>query len=309
MAAALGLVGALHRRALQRPARPALPGRSEHFPCKEEVADYLQAYAEYFELPVCLNDPATSLERVDGRYRVQTPSQTYEAEHVVVSTGAYQRPHVPSIAERLDDEVLQLHSADYRNAAQLADGEVLVVGSANSGAQIAQDLGDTHRVHLARGRRLPRLPRRILGQSLHWWGERVGLIQAPLDSWRGRTQRGDLLVGTSLRQLARRHGVELLPRAVSAGGRTVAFADGRSLDVQTIVWATGFRPDYSWIEVPVFDERGAPRHRRGVSNSPGLYFLGMHLQYSRGSSLIGWVRHDAEFIVDAVARAAARSRR
>ena len=79
--------------------------------------------------------------------------------------------------------------------------------------------------------------------------------------------------------------------------------------MQTIVWATGFRPDYSWIEVPVFDERGAPRHRRGVSNSPGLYFLGMHLQYSRGSSLIGWVRHDAEFIVDAVARAAARSRR
>jgi len=126
------------------------PGDPEHFPGKEEVADYLQAYAEYFELPVCLNNPATSLERVDGRYRVQTPSQTYEAEHVVVSTGAYQRPHVPSIAERLDDEVLQLHSADYRNPAQLADGEVLVVGSANSGAQIAEDLAATHRVRLAR---------------------------------------------------------------------------------------------------------------------------------------------------------------
>jgi putative flavoprotein involved in K+ transport len=219
---------------------------------------------------------------------------------VIVSTGAYQRPHVPAIADHLDGAVLQLHSRDYRNPAQIAAREVLVVGSANSGAQIAEDLSSAHRVHLARGKRLRRFPRRILGNSLHWWSERLDLIQAPLDSLRGRTQMGDLLIGTSLRQLAHRHGVELLPRAASAEGRTIRFADGRSLDVETVIWATGFRADYSWIEVPVFDERGSPRHRRGVTDSPGLYFLGMHLQYSRGSSLVGWVRHDAEFIVDRV---------
>jgi len=176
------------------------------------------------------------------------------------------------------------------------------VGAANSGSQIAQDLAATHRVHLARGARIPRFPRRILGQSLHWWGDHLGLIAAPLDSWRGRTQRGDLLIGTSHRQLARRYGVKLRPRAIDAGDRTLRFADGSTVAVDAVVWATGFRSDYSWIHVPVLDARGLPEHRRGVTDAPGLYFLGMHDQYSRGSSLIGWVTHDAAYLVDRIAR-------
>jgi putative flavoprotein involved in K+ transport len=226
-----------------------------------------------------------------------------------VATGAYQQPFVPGLASKLSDDVVQLHSAAYRNPQQLATDQVLVVGSANSGAQIAEDLAASHRVHLSRGQRLPWLPRRLLGKSLHWWGDHLGLLTAPLEgSWRGRTQRGDLLIGTSLGQLARRHGVRLLGRTVDAQGRTVRFADGRALQAEAIVWATGFRSDYSWIRVPdAVDERGTPVHRRGVTPAPGLYFLGMHNQYSRGSSLIGFVQHDAWFIVDQVCqRLAAR---
>jgi putative flavoprotein involved in K+ transport len=286
------------------------PGDPEHFPGKDEVADYLEGYAHTFQLPVKLTTRVRSLHRVDGGYRVDTNAGAYEGGQVIVATGAYQQPVVPRLAENLSDDVVQLHSAAYRNPQQLASDQVLVVGAANSGAGIAADLAGSQRVHLSRGQRLPWLPRRLLGKSLHWWGDHLGLLTAPLEgSWRGRTQRGDLLIGTSLRQLARRRGVRLVGRTIDAQGRTVRFADGRALEVEAVVWATGYRPDYAWIGVPVLDERGTPVHRRGVTGAPGLYFLGMHNQYSRGSSLIGFVRHDAAFIVDQVCqRLAARPR-
>jgi putative flavoprotein involved in K+ transport len=208
---------------------------------------------------------------------------------------------VPAIAEKLS--VTHLHSAEYRNPGRIPDGDVLVVGAANSGAGIAEDLAASHCVYLSRGTRLPSLPRRLFGKSLHWWGDHLGLIGASLDSWRGRTQRGDLLVGQSLRRLARRHGVEIVGRTVDAEGRTVRFEGGRAIEVDAVIWATGFRPDYSWIRLPVLDEQGMPRHRRGVTDSLRLYFLGMKNQYSRGSSLIYWVKDDAQYIVDRVRKA------
>ncbi|MDA8319002.1 MAG: NAD(P)/FAD-dependent oxidoreductase [Actinomycetota bacterium] len=282
-------------------------GRPWHYPGKDEVADYLQAYAARFALPVRHRTRVTSLEPAAGGYRLHTSEGTYEAAQVIVATGAYQRPFIPPIAGALSPGVTQLHSSAYRIPGQMPGPDVLVVGAANSGAQIAADLSHTHRVWLSQGARIPRLPRRILGIPLHAWGDRLGLVAAPLGTWRGRTQRGDLLVGTSLRQLARRHHVSLLGRAVSADGRTVRFAGGQQVEVSAVMWATGYQPDYSWIHVPVFGPDGHPRHQRGTTSAPGLYFLGMHNQYSRGSSLIHWVRHDAAYIVGRARAAAANS--
>jgi putative flavoprotein involved in K+ transport len=276
------------------------PGHPEHYPGKDEVADYLEQYAQTHELPIRSDSRVSSLESADGGYRLSTQSGTYEAARVIVATGAYQRPYIPPISEQLSDEITQLHSAEYRNPNQLSARDVLVVGAANSGAQIAEDLASTHHVHLSQGARIPRLPRRVLGKSVHWYGDHLGLIAASLDSWRGRTQRGDTLIGTSLRALKRHHGVELVDRTVDAHEHTVRLKNGRELDVQTVVWATGYRPDYSWIHVPVLDERGAPIHRRGMTDAPGLYFVGMKNQYSRGSSLLHWVRDDAAHIVQQV---------
>jgi putative flavoprotein involved in K+ transport len=283
-------------------ALPGLPfpGDPEHFPGKDAVADYLENYARAHELPVRNDSRVTSLERTEDGYSATTGSGEYQAAQVIVSAGAYQQPRVPPLSGKLGSGVTQMHSASYRNPGQLPGREVLVVGAANSGAQIAEDLAATHRVHLSQGARIPRMPRRLLGQSVHFYGDHLGLIAAPLDSWRGRTQRGDLLIGTSLRQLSRRHGVDLHGRTAAARERTVSFEDGTELEVETVIWATGFRPDYSWIRAPVLDPQGAPVHRRGVTSSPGLFFLGMKNQYSRGSSLIGWVRHDAAFIVEQV---------
>jgi putative flavoprotein involved in K+ transport len=281
------------------------PGDPKRFPGKDEVADYLESYADTFDLPVRLHTAATALARWNGGYRVEaSDGSAFEADHVIVATGAYQRPLVPSLASNLDASVAQLHSADYRNPDQLPAGDVLVVGGANSGVQIAQELSRTRRVRLAVGTKPPHLPRRILGKGLHWWGDHLGIITAPIGRFREPKRSGDLLIGTSHRQLARRHGIELLGRAVGADGRSIKCAGGRSVDVDAVVWATGFRPDYAWIEPPVFDEHGQPVHRRGVTSSPGLYFLGMHLQHSLGSSLLGFVSNDAKFIVDRIGTSA-----
>ena len=284
----------------------AFPGDPGHYPGKDEVADYMQDYARAFALPVRHRSRVTALQAAAGGYRLATGSGTYQARQVIVATGAYQQPWIPPFAAGLGPAVFQVHAAAYRNPGQIPGDEVLVVGAANSGAQIAAELAATHRVWLSRGAPIARLPRKIAGIPIHAVGDRLGLIPAPLDTWRGRTQRGDLLVGPSLRQLARRHHIELAARATAADGQTVRFADGRQLRVSAVIWATGYRPGYSWIHLPVLDSRGLPRHQRGVTSHPGLYFLGMHNQYSRGSSLIHWVRHDAEYIADqARARAAA----
>ncbi len=276
------------------------PGDPRHYPGKDEAADYMAGYARAFALPIRYGTRVTALDRAAGGYRLDTDSGTYEAAQVIVATGAYQVPWTPPLAAKLSGEVTQLHSAAYGNPGQVPGDEVLVVGAANSGAQIAADLAGTHRVWLSGGAPIRRLPRRILGIPIHSLGDHLGLIPAPFDTWRGRTQRGDLLVGASLRQLARRHGIQLLGRATGAAGRTIRFASGHELDVDTVVWATGYRPEYSWIRPPALGPDGLPRHQRGVTESPGLYFLGMHNQYSRGSSLIYWVRHDAAYIVDQV---------
>jgi putative flavoprotein involved in K+ transport len=278
------------------------PGDQERFAGKDDVADYLASYAQTLELPVRLRTRATTLSLASGGYRVCVEDgATFEADQVIVTTGAYQRPYVPPLSTQLDPAITQLHSADYRNPSQLPGGDALVVGGANSGVQIAQELSATRRVSLAIGTKPLRLPRRILGRSLHWWGAHLGIITAPIARVRRPKRSGDLLIGTSYKQLAHDHGVQLVGRAVEAAGRTIRCADGTSVEPELVVWATGFTSDYSWIDVPVLDDEGSPAHRRGVTDSPGVYFLGMHLQWSLGSALIGFVRHDAKFIVERVA--------
>jgi putative flavoprotein involved in K+ transport len=275
-----------------------VPGDQERFPGKDEIADYLETYARAFDLPIQLETHVASLKPAAAGYLLDTDKGSITATNAIVATGAYQRPHIPPLSRQLDPGVLQVHSAEYRNPSQLDQGRnAVVVGASNSGAQIALDLAATHSVALAQGTPLRRVPPRILGRSLHWWGDHLGLIGAPLDSWRGRTQRGDLLVGPSLRTLARRDGIRLVGRATAAAGRAMTFEGGSTVDADAVVWATGFRSDYSWIDAPVFDEGGVPVHRRGVTELAGLYFLGMPGQYSRGSSLISWVKDDAKFIV------------
>ena len=218
------------------------------------------------------------------------------ADQVVVATGPFQVPNMPALAGGLSDEVFQTHSTGYRRPADIPEGRVLVVGGGNTGFQIAKELAASREVHLAIGSRQKPLPQRLLGRDLFWWLTKLGLLSKTVESRLGQRLRSrDTLIGSSPREV-KRHGVQVRPRAVRAEGRTIGFADGSELEVDAVIWATGYRPDHSWIELPVTDDDGRLRHRRGVTEVPGLYFLGLSWQHTRGSALLGFVADDAAFI-------------
>jgi putative flavoprotein involved in K+ transport len=273
------------------------PGDPDRYPTRDEVADYLTEYARHFDLPVELNSRVESIRAANGTYLVDLGDRTYQADQVVIATGPFQTPFVPGISSGLGAEVEQLHSTGYRSPQSLPEGRVVVVGGGNTGYQIAEELSASHETHLSIGSRQMPLPQRILGRDLFWYLDATGLIRKPKSSRIGKRmqQREDTLIGSRPRAL-RRHGVQLHGRAVDAAGSTVRFSDATKLDVRSVIWATGFRLDHSWIDVPVFDADGRVAHERGVTRSPGLYFLGLLWQHTRGSALLGWVKDDAEYI-------------
>jgi putative flavoprotein involved in K+ transport len=210
-------------------------------------------------------------------------------------------PFTPAITRDLGADVVQLHSSDYRSPGALPAGTVAVVGGGNTGFQIAAELAQSREVHLAVGARQAPLPQRILGRDLFRYAEATGLMRKTTTSRIGRRmQANDTLIGSSPRA-ARKQGIHMRPRATGADGSTLTFADGSDLAVEAVVWATGFRPDHSLLEVAVFDDAGRVVHERGVTEVPGLYLLGMLWQHTRGSALLGWVKDDAEFIAQRIA--------
>jgi putative flavoprotein involved in K+ transport len=280
----------------------AFPGEPDRYPTRDEVADYLTDYARHFDLPVEMKSRVNAVRRVDHGYVAELDDRTYTAEQVVVATGPFQLPFVPPIAEQLGEGVVQMHSTAYRSPESVPEGRVLVVGGGNTGFQIAEELSASREVHLSIGSRQTPLPQRILGRDLFWYLEGTGLIRKTTESRIGRRMSGrDTLIGSTPRRLRRRHGVELHDRAVAATGSSVRFADDSQLAVDAVIWATGFRTDHSWIDVPVFDEADRLVHERGVTASPGLYFVGLTWQHTRGSALLGWVKDDATYIAEKVA--------
>ena len=278
----------------------ALEGDPDGYPSRDEVIAYLERYAAAFELPIELESAVRSLDANGGRFVVGLDDRQIEADQVVVATGPFQVPRVPALAGGLAPELFQAHSTAYRRPSDVPEGTVLVVGGGNTGFQIAAELAVTHRVHLAVGSRQTPLPQTFLGRDLFWWLTKTRLLDKTVESRLGRRLRDrDTLIGSSPRQL-KRHGVELKPRAVAASDRTVGFADGSDLEVDAVIWATGYRPDHSWIKLPFTDPSDRVRHRRGVTAVPGLYFLGLSWQHTRGSALLGWIKDDAEFIAEQI---------
>jgi putative flavoprotein involved in K+ transport len=282
------------------PGRP-FPGDPNTYPGRDEVAAYLTDYASHFELPVELGSQVQSVRAGDSGYLVEVDGRAYAADQVVVATGPFQTPRVPAFADGLAPNVVQTHSEGYRNPDGIPEGRVLIVGGGNTGFQIAEELSRSREVHLSVGSRQTPLPQRILGRDLFWYLDATGVIRKSADTRIGRRLAGrDTLIGSSPRALKRRYGVELHPRAAGAEGSTVIFSDGTKLDASAVIWATGYTADYSWIDAPVFDANGRPVHRRGVTESPGLYFLGLSWQHTRGSALLGWVKDDAEHLAQQI---------
>jgi putative flavoprotein involved in K+ transport len=287
----------------QYDALPGLPfpGPPDTYPGKDAVAGYLRAYAAAFDLPVRLNARVTSLSQTAEGFEARTGDGVFRAREVVVAAGPFQVPFVPSAAQRLDGSVTQLHSAGYRNPPALPSGPVLVVGGGNSGFQIAEELAAAGRpVDLSIGAKLPVLPQRFAGRDLFWWLTRLGLMRVSLESRLGRRMSSrEFIIGGSRRRL-QAAGVRFRPAVADADGRTVPFADGTTLDAGVVIWATGYRPDYSWIHIPGLARDRQVTHRRGVTEVPGLYFVGLSWQHTRGSALLGFVHDDAAHLTSRI---------
>jgi putative flavoprotein involved in K+ transport len=272
------------------------PGDGDRYPDRDDVVAYLTDYARRFQLPVELDSRVRSVRAHDGGFLVELADRTYAAEQVVVATGPFQVPFTPPMSEGLSADVRQLHSCSYRSPAGLPTGTVLVVGGGNTGFQIAAELAAVREVHLAVGARQTPLPQRILGRDVFRYLQATGLMNKTLTSRLGqRLKDRETLIGSSPRA-ARKQGIRIRARATAADGATVTFADGSHLRVDAVVWATGFRLDHSLVELPVFDQDGRIRHERGVTEVPGLYFLGLPWQHTRGSALLGWIKDDAEYL-------------
>ena len=276
------------------------PAPANHLPGKDEVAGYLHAYAAAFSMPVALDEPVRALTQ-NGPFDfvAQTDYARYRARHVVIATGPYQAPVIPALASTISPRITQLHTSAYRNPAQIADGPVLVVGAGASGVQIATELSATHAVTLATGKGPVSLPPRIGWHSVFHWLERIGAFNVSVDSYIGRrASRREVVIGVSARAAARRHGIRLTSRVIAVEHGLPCTADGDRLDVRSIIWATGFRPRYPWLRVAVLDHAGHPVHHRGISTVPGISFLGLPWQHTRGSALLGRVSRDAEYLAE-----------
>ena len=280
------------------------PAPADHLPDKDEVADYLERYAERFELPVRLGTRVRTLGHDGDRFVIAADGRRFEADRVVVATGPFQRPKVPALAARLDRSIRQIHSVDYRNPFALPDGPALVVGVGNSGAQIAMELARFRPVWLA-GRETGALPRTVLGRDIYDWIwpllRRLTTETRAGRALRERTRRGDPLIGIPRRALCAGNVTRIGRVTDVRGGLPVC--DGRTVEPAVVVWCTGFDPDYGWIDLPVTDDAGALRQHRGVAaDVPGLYFVGQRFQHTQTSALLGGVGADAAYVAEQVVR-------
>ena len=295
------------------------PGASDQFPTKDEMGDYHERYAARFHLPVRTGTRAERVTRVGDRYVVNADGARLEAPHVVIAMSSYQRPRIPDFAHALDPAITQLHSMEYRCPARLPNGDVLIVGAGNSGAEIAIDL-------VGRGRRVwlsGRIPGQVPFNVRQKWVRNLILPVLfrlifhrllSLDTPMGRrarpafVSRGTPLIRTRARDLAAA-GVKRVGRTTGVRDGKPLLADGTVLDVASIVWCTGFRPDPDWLKLPVFDEHGEPVQVRGVvTGEPGLYFVGPHFLYAVSSAMIHGVSRDARRVAEVIeARVGARA--
>lgn len=329
---------------------------------RDEVVAYFEAYVERFKMPIRYGVQVTSVEPSETGYLLSTNDGDFKAANVVIATGMFQEPKVPAISADLPEEIQQHHSSAYRNPESLTSGAVLVVGSGQSGCQIAEELyKQRRRVYLSVGS-AGRLPRRYRGKDITWWSEKTGFADRTVDqlpSPRAKFQGNPHATGKdgghtiNLHKFAR-DGVVLLGHIRSVKGREIGLVedlkenlakadkqeadfvkeidsyiekngldvpeerlpelrdgyeaevitelDLKSAGINTVIWATGYKFDFSMVKLPILDEDGYPVQKRGVSEYPGLYFIGLPFLHTIKSGLLAGVGDDAAHVVSAIAR-------
>ncbi len=290
------------------------PSDPNHFPTKDEMADYLEKYAAHFNLPVRLGVKVTGLSKEGDRFCVSADGEEFAAANVVVAMSNFQIPKIPEFAKKLNPDITQIHSFDYRRPSQLQDGDVLVVGAGNSGAEVALEAArNGHKVWLA-GRDTGHIPFNIEGLAakvilarlvIRVLFHRILTTGTPI----GKKARPKIVsIGGPLIRIKPKQfkdaGIIRTPKVRDAEGGLPVLEDGQKLNVKNVVWCTGFYPAFSWIDIPVFKNMEPMQQRGIVPREPGLYFTGLHFLYSLSSAMVHGTERDAKYVVKDISRRA-----
>jgi putative flavoprotein involved in K+ transport len=278
-----------------------------YFPSKDEVADYLERYANHFHLPLRSGLHVDKLTYNSNGFHIVTKKGNFLTQNVIIATGPYQNPHIPAFCKDLNPAIQQIHSSLYRNPAQISSQNILIVGAGNSGAEIGLELARAGKHVWLAGREVGHIPAdkigKLFGGNLYWWFvSKILNVKTPI----GRKMQpkilthGTPLIGTN-HTILKMAKIEFTPRVAGTKEGKPMLEDGRILPADVIIWATGYHPAYQWINLPIFDELGYPRHERGVvKDVPGLFFVGLPFQTALSSAFLGGVGVDAEYIVNQI---------
>ncbi|OOR22114.1 flavin-containing monooxygenase [Bacillus cereus] len=281
----------------------ALIGEKNGFPYKDEIANYLEGYATYFKLPVQLQTEVLKIKKEKDIFELHTSKEILQSKKIIIASGGFQQPFIPSFSQHLSSHIFQIHSSQYKTPSQIPKGKVLVVGGGNSGMQIAVELAKTHGVTMAISHPLMFLPLHLLGKSIFYWLEKTGLLYAEINTKRGRWFQGkkDPIFGFEGKELIRNGAIKLQKKVVSASGNNIMFQNGDTYSAESVIWSTGFMQDYKWIEIEkAVNEKGFPNHIKGISPVRGLYYIGLPWQSQRGSALICGVGKDAAYLLSEI---------
>ncbi|MGX4295444.1 MULTISPECIES: flavin-containing monooxygenase [Bacillus] len=277
-----------------------LEGDKHGLPSKNEIAAYLKKYVERFEIPIQLRTEVISVQKLNNYFLIKTNREEYQTKNLVMAAGPFHTPNIPSISKDVAGHIHQLHSSQYKHSKQLAPGNVLVVGGGNSGAQIAVELSKERVTYLACSNKPVYFPLWIGKRSIFWWFDKLGVLHASHTSILGKfiQKKGDPIFGYELKHAIRQKKIILKQRVIAGKQNEIIFKDSSSLEVNNVIWATGFKNPLWWMKIEgVLDKEGRIIHHRGVSAAEGLYFIGLPWQHRRGSALLQGVGNDAEYIV------------
>lgn len=278
------------------------PAPKGHYPDKYEVADYFKKYVQKFDFPVQLNTLVEEINEKEDFFIVKTGESTWKAKNVIVATGPFHIPYTPPCYKRVSEDIFQVHSNYYKNPDQLQPGPAMVVGGGDSGFQILNEISENpgRKTYFSGDTDVKTLPQEILGKTLWWWFEKTGFLSFSKDSWIGKkiSRSKQPVIGTDTKAILNRENVEAVGHTNDAQGETIKTAKKEITDIKNIVWATGYRPNFDWIDGLELTADGYPKHDRGVSTIDGLYFIGLPWLHTRGSATLGGIKKDAAYLSD-----------
>lgn len=277
------------------------PAEKGYYPSKTQVAAYFKQYVEHFNFPIQLNTFIENISHHDDHFILRSSEGEFKARNVVVATGPFHIPYTPPFSKKLDSEIFQIHSNYYKNPDQLQEGKAMVVGAGDSGFQILDEVSQDNRgVYFSGTTEVKVLPQEILGRTLWWWFTKSGFLSFSRDTWLGKkiSKSRQPVIGTDVKGILERENVEAVGKTKNAEGDIVVTDNKKIRDIKNIIWATGYRPNFGWIEGLELAKNGYPEHYRGVSNIDGLYFIGLPWLHTRGSATLGGIKKDAKYLSD-----------